>query len=281
MSDHNVAWRQGHVLTNDDAHSLNLVVSTQSDKRVVIISHDCDLANQQESKTEVIIGTIIEKVDPMYARARHPRFLHLTFLTSTGEKTYIQIQHADRREIDSAAFSKINAPDEDFILSTDEKRGLKQWLAARYGRPAFPNAFENRLRNKIKKKTIEQHIAKILVPASEHLIGVFFDLDEQRDCELAENEAYILKISIAYDAIEGGIFARQAAEKTAEALTKLFHEAYGTPDETNEIALEACNAVADTKITLADLRKVDQWRVEYISLRENPIGDFMAIGQMS
>ncbi len=281
MSDHNVAWRQGHVLTHADAHSLNLVVSTQLDKRVVIISHDCDLANQQESKTEVIIGTIIEKVDPIYARARHPRFLHLTFSNSTGEKAYIQIQHADRREIDRAEFSKINATVEDFILSTDEKRGLKQWLAARYGRPAFPNAFENRLRKKIKNRTIEQHIAKILEPASEYLIGVFFDFDEQRDCELAENEAYILKISIVYDAIEGGIVARQAAENTAEALSQLFDEAYGNPDKTNEIALEACNAVADTQITLADLRKVDQWRVEYISLREDPIGDFMAIGQMS
>ncbi len=278
MSDHNEAWRQGHVLTHADAHSLNLVISTQSDERVVVISHDCDLANQNESKTEVIIGTIIEKVNPIYARARHPRFLHLTFLTSTGEKNYIQIQHADRREIDRVAFSKINAADEDFILSTDEKRGLKQWLAARYGRPAFPNAFENRLRKRIKNRTIEQHIAKILESASEHLIGVFFDLDEQRDCELAENEPYILKISIVYDAIEGGIVARQAAEKTADALIQLFNEAYGTPDKTTEIALEACNAVADTQITLADLRKVDQWRVEYISLREEPIGDFIAIG---
>ena len=278
MSDHNEAWRQGHVLTHADAHSLNLVVSTPSDERVVVISHDCDLANQHESKTEVIIGTVIKKVDPMYARARHPRFLHLTFLTSAGEKTHIQIQHADRREIASAAFSNINAADEEFILSSDEKRGLKQWLAARYGRPAFPNAFENRLRNKIKNRTIEQHIAKILEPASEHLIDVFFDLDEQRDCELAENEPYILKISIVYDAIEGGIVARQAAEKTADALTQLFNEAYGTPDKTTEIALEACNAVADTQITLADIRKVDQWRVEYISLREDPIGDFIAIG---
>lgn len=33
-------------------------------------------------------------------------------------------------------------------------------------------------------------------------------------------------------------------------------------------------------MSLADLRKVDQWRVEYISLREEPVGDFMSIGEM-
>lgn len=31
----------------------------------------------------------------------------------------------------------------------DAKRALKQWLAARYGRPAFPNAFEERLRSSL------------------------------------------------------------------------------------------------------------------------------------
>jgi hypothetical protein len=280
MSDHDTEWLQGNVLTDKDAYSLGLVNSLQSDRRVVVISHDCDLANKNELKTEVIVGTVIETVNPMYGRARHPRYLHLIFLTSTGKETCIQLLHSDRIDVTRDKFSELKCADVSFILKPDEKRSLKQWLAARYGRPAFPNSFENRLRKQQGKKTIEYHIAKILEPASVHLIGVFFDLDEHRDSELPDDEPYILKISIVYDALEGGQLARVTADKTALDLTTLFHQVYGAPDITNEIALEACNAVADTFLTLADLRKVDQWRVEYISLREDPIGNFIAVGDV-
>ena len=165
-------------------------------------------------------------------------------------------------------------------MDPNEKRGLKQWLAARYGRPAFPNAFEKRLRKQIRKKSVENNIAKILEPASTHLIGLFFDLGDERSRELPENEPYFLSISVVYDATDCGQTARKAAEEIAKELTTLFHRSYGAPELTKEIALEKCNAVADTHLTLADLRKVDQWRVEYISLRENPAGDFLAAGEL-
>jgi len=47
-----------------------------------------------------------------------------------------------------------------------------------------------------------------------------------------------------------------------------------------EIALDACEAVADTRLTLADLRRVDQWRLEYISLQDDDQGDFLSVGEI-
>ena len=38
--------------------------------------------------------------------------------------------------------------------------------------------------------------------------------------------------------------------------------------------------MADTRLTLADLRRVDQWRLEYISLRDDDQGDFLPVGEM-
>jgi len=87
-----------------------------------------------------------------------------------------------------------------------------------------------------------------------------------------------LSISVVYDAIEGGSTARTAALRVAEDLINLFHSVYGAPAISAEIALENCQAVSDTSITLADLRKVDQWRLEFISLREDPAGDFLPSG---
>jgi hypothetical protein len=280
MIDRDTEWRQGCVLRDDDAFALGLVESTNSDKRIVVISHDCDLPNESEHKVEVIVGSIISKSDSMYACARNPRRLHLRFARPTGEEACIEINHLDRLDIPKIKFAELLCYDEKFILELDEKRVLKQWLAARYGRPAFPNAFENRLRKKLGQKTVENRISKILEPASAFLVGLFFDLGEERATELTDEIPYFLSISIVYDAIDGGQTARHAAEKTAEDLGSLFHEAYGTPDATKEIALEKCIAVADTYFTLADLRKVDQWRLEYISLKENPAGNFYAVGEL-
>lgn len=151
-------------------------------------------------------------------------------------------------------------------LTAEAKRVLKQWLAARYGRPAFPDAFEERLRKAVRGRTVERCLARILAPDARYIVGLFFDLGEQRSQEIAEGEPYALSLSIVYDAREGGHGARPAAERVASALRALFEEAYGTPDTATEIALDTCEALADTHMTLADLRRVDQWRLEHLSL---------------
>ncbi len=70
------------------------------------------------------------------------------------------------------------------------------------------------------------------------------------------------------------------SERVASQLRELFEKNYGKPDVATEIALDACEAVADTYMMLADLRRVDQWRLEYISLRDDDQGDFLPVGEM-
>ncbi|MBB5421799.1 hypothetical protein [Paraburkholderia atlantica] len=70
-----------------------------------------------------------------------------------------------------------------------------------------------------------------------------------------------------------------AAEKAASEISELFTSVYGKPEKAKEIALESSVAVADTHLSLADLRRVDQWRLEYMSLRADPPEDFLAVGE--
>lgn len=273
-------WRQGDLLTDETAHAIGLLGDLHSSRRAVLISHDCDLASDAEPSVEVIVGTQVQTLDTMFAKARNPRRLHLKFISETNEALHIELRHVDRQQINKTQFASLAVKDKNFLLPADEKRVLKQWLAARYGRPAFPNAFENRLRKTVGKKSVESRIAKILAPESAHLIALFFDLGEERNTELPDATPYFLSISVVYDATEGGQKARASAEKVANELRTLFVQAYGTADAATEIALETCHAVADTFITLADLRKVDQWRLEYISLRETPPDDFLPAGEL-
>lgn len=276
----NTKLQQGCVLTDKDAYRLGLIDSPNPDNYIVVISHDCDLVSNAEEFVEFILGTITEP-NSAFMSARHPRCLHLKFSTLNGEPTYLELKHANKYQIKKSDLEKLQEMEQALILAKEEKQILKIWLAARYGRPAFPDAFEERLRKEIKRQRVEKRIAKILESesASRYLVGLFFDLGKERFVELNSDQPYFLSISIVYDAIEGGKVAREAAERIAVALGILFQEAYGPVDSATEIVLENCSAVADTFMSLADLRKVDQWRLEYISLRENPHGALLAVGE--
>jgi len=269
-------WRQGDLLTREAAAALGLVAAADERHRVIVIAHDCDLPHESELCVEVIVAEMVVKEDPQLSYAKNPRRLHLAYEGINAAPLILELRHGDRRSVPKGDFAERAVKDHSLALPIDAKRILKQWLAARYGRPAFPNEFEERLR----KGKVERKIAKILEPDAKYLVGLFFDLGEQRGTEAVEGEPYALSVSVVYDANEGGADARGAAERVAMQLRELFENTYGKPDVATEIALDACEAVADTYLTLADLRRVDQWRLEYISLRDGEQGDFLPVGEI-
>ncbi len=281
MLKRNTEWRQGDLITPDTAAKLTALNGAVGEMhRVVVITHDCDLQNDRETSVEVIVADVVAAADPLFSYAKNPRKLHLGYEIAGGKYIVVELRHAERRIVSKAEFANHAIKDGSASLPVNEKRVLKQWLAARYGRPAFPNAFEDRLRKSVgKKNSVERQIGKILEPEAKHLVGLFFDLGEQRSVEVPAGEPYALSISVVYDATEGGTQARQSAEKVASQLRDLFEQAYGKAVDAAEIALDACEAIADTSITLADLRRVDQWRLEYISLGDGDHGDFLPLGE--
>ncbi|MEO5370430.1 MAG: hypothetical protein H7833_10225, partial [Magnetococcus sp. DMHC-1] len=220
----------------------------------------------------------LPEMNQNFAKARHPRCLHLEYATQSARVICVELKFSERLSFEKSNFTDIMRPSGDLVLSHDGKRVLKQWLSSRYGRPAFPNAFEKRLRKKYKQKTVEKHIAKIIESESKYLVGIFLDFGDGKLSELPEGVPYVLSMSIVYDVIEGGLEATRSAEKISRALYELFIHAFGKFGVTTEIALEKCTAVADDKFSLADLRRVIQWRLEYLSLREHPAGYFLAAG---
>jgi len=275
-------WRQGDLLTQEAAAELMAKRDLVSKNyRIVIITHDCDLPHDGETWVEVIVADIVTEADPQLSYAKNPRKLHLSYEAEGGESFVIELRHGERHLVSKEEFKRLAVRDCGAMLPIDAKRALKQWLAARYGRPAFPNAFENRLRKSVgNKKTVERQIGRILEPEAKYLVGLFFDLGDQRSEEVSVGDPYALSISVVYAATEGGKQARESAEKIAGQLRNLFERVYGKADTATEIALDACEAVADISITLADLRRVDQWRLEYISLGDEQNGEFLPVGEI-
>lgn len=75
MLGRNTEWRQTDLLTDEQAHAMGLVECLGSTHCVVLISHDCDLASDRELFVEVIVGSLVQAADPMFANARNPRSL--------------------------------------------------------------------------------------------------------------------------------------------------------------------------------------------------------------
>lgn len=268
----NTQLRQGSVLSDQCAICAGILTSSdvQNNKKVIIISHDCDLPSETETHVEYIVGNIITKADGLFINARHVRQLHLDF----GNDVILALHIRDKCQIEKTESIMAMSCDAALVLSETNKTTLKHWLAARYARPAYPDKFEELL-----SKELEKKIAKTLTNVSQHVIGIYFDLGQHRHFDLPDGEPYCLKISVVYNSLEGAEKARKEAETLASNIESHFFAIYKKPNEATQIALESCKAVAEMNFTIADLRRTDQWRVEYISYRQGNTEDVITMGE--
>jgi hypothetical protein len=86
-----IGWRQGHVLSDDAVAELGL--AHEANAVVMVVSHDCDLANDNldiEPSVEVIVGRTVPKTDQSLTRTKLPRILHLE-VTYEGATTCVEL----------------------------------------------------------------------------------------------------------------------------------------------------------------------------------------------
>jgi len=108
----------------------------------------------------------------------------------------------------------------------------------------------------------------IIQKAQEYLVGVFFDLGEDRDVELEPSAVYALRVTLVYDTAKDAVAARSASEVAVEKIKRLFATSFGESASARAIELESCDAVPDSEFTVLNLRRNDHWRVEYMSMGE-------------
>jgi len=253
LFDRQTAWRQGSWI----APASNAGVCSEADDAsiLVVITHDCDLANDAEPFVEFVRGTQVPKTDGNFERAENARKLHVTLAAGLSvELTFSERFAKAKADLEQAQ------PKLDGHCDEAAKAILKQWLAARYGRPAFPNEFEKRI-DQVRKK-LDGIVSQAHLPKT--LVGVFVALEDVG--ELATNYPYVLKMVLVYEH-DGDSNKAKAASDAADAIRTLFEEAYGASGAATAIDLESCDAIHVTKMTLADLRQYDQWRLEHVSFK--------------
>ena len=180
---------------------------------LIVITQSCDIARHDEQYVEVHVGRALDAVDGNNTHRKNPRTLDLDTEVN-GTKRAIRILQSDRRKIPQTRLEK--APPIGLLPDADI-RLLARWTAARYTRPALPDAFNRR-----RKASIEA-IRKIASRSGVDLSGVWITLNS--DAELPDGEDYevfvlgtILHVA-AIDVARRNV-AFDATKEIAEALQR-------------------------------------------------------------
>jgi hypothetical protein len=266
------AWRQGDLIAPGDLQKLGLIDAEDPEVRAIVISHSCDIARgtKQEPRVEVLLGRVVPKASSQFENAHAVRKLHVKAEPPNGgAPEWVELSILDRREVGKELLLACR-PWSEQRLGNREHRALRQWLAQRYSRAAFPDEVVQAL----KRSAIE---TQLLMTASKHgtaIVGFYFDVPDADPSTGALARPIKLSIQIVYDAAKEA--DKHSAEQAAREIADVFeaHEMAAADQQCEpELELGSCVALSDQAMRLADARRLRRWRFEYLSLDGQPIDD--------
>lgn len=260
-----VGWRQGSLLKRTDhASALRTAVDyfpfgADAAVLLIVVNQICDLVGNPdiEPYVELICGRFVDRPNPLYQRGRNPRCIELRLLCAGETPRWIGISIHDRVRVRKEVFGDI-APDGNCILPDEEIHMLRRWLAKRYTRPAFPDAFNERL------GTVAKRLEALWKSNSAHPVtGIYLQLPE---VELAVEVPYDIRVRItakaeAWEDPE----QRVQLEEFEERFDKILEDCDGLV-----IANDDISTIPEEDLTLADLRNWKRLDVDYRSVPEAP-----------
>jgi hypothetical protein len=175
---------------------------------MVVLTQDCDLVHpsyEVEPNVEIMVGALIARADNGLRHGRNPRRLHLDFQRS-GVPAVLAFSIHDRIIVPRSVLED-HAPHNSIRLARDERRLLCEWVAKRYVRAAFPDAFNERAR------AAHQKIEKELKRNGEHVTGLFLMIDPDQECATGQDYRIVLRVTSRSEAV--------ADEKTELILVRL------------------------------------------------------------
>lgn len=260
-------WRQGCLLPLSAIQTLGLSHPENPEITcVVVTSHDCDLANDDldvEPDVEVIIGCHPKQVNGNFFWAKAPRTLHLEVIQD-GTPVTIELTATAKRLVLKEKLAAF-IPNATYSMSGKSLDVLRSWLAIRYNRAAFPDAFVCRL----SQSKIDKRLAKLIEPLGQHLSAVYFDVDGGRELDRSDDSAYELKIALVYPPGDDPEKVADEVEALERSIEKLFAgQHYDLATNTwNGVELKSCMSISEDDLTVSKARSLTQWRLEHMTLK--------------
>lgn len=256
IKDH--GWRQGSVLPAELA--ARVAVSHFGDwgpnDRAVVVSQDCDVVHgsyDAEPNVELIRAKVSSAEDAIVRHGRNPRRLQL----ETGEGAFLNLSIHDRwavprRELES------DPPEPNVSIEGESLHVMVEWIAKRYTRPAFPDAFNERRTGSAKK--IENELKK----NGKLITGLFLALSPNGECSADESYRVALRVTATKETL-----ATKSNETELARTTKQIADAL---DACDGIEVVDHALVSEAMFTLDDLQFFQRWDWDYRSHSGEPGG---------
>lgn len=264
-------WRQGHVLTSEAATHFGLAHHSHPDDTVVlVISHDCDVANANmdaEPDIEVIVGRTVANAEGNFTWGKTPKTLHLE-VARDGVVTVVELQSRRKHVLPKTQLATFT-PNVAYTLSPVGRSALRSWLGSRYNRAAFPDTFNRRL----EATKFDKRLAKVLSGHGELISFVYFELSGAEQQELPDGTPYELTIVVVYPPGSAPDESADAADKVVEEIEKAAAERLFDKDKkpSDLVRLKSCFALSEQDITVSQARLLMHWRLEHMTLKADDV----------
>jgi len=260
-------WQQGSLIRSIDAEHIKSISidhfshPVTTDSWLVVLTQDCDLIRDitREPHVELLALKILSKKPDSPARGQSSRLLHLT-ININNVPQWLEGSIHDRFRIDKASLISLNI-DTTITFEENELRLLRQWIARRYTRAAFPDHFETHL------AATKDPIKKLFKSQGANLIStVYIAIDNE---EAGPNEDYVLHViltALAEDLADDD--KRESIDEFEQRFITTFrnrpHIKFG-PKYPNDAESYDVRVLSEEDVTLSTLRHYKRFDVDYRS----------------
>ncbi len=244
-------WKQGAAISSDNEHFRVLGLPEGNHDIYLLASHSCDIASYRyttEPSVEFIGAYYKSKEDKSLAHRRNPRKLQIPLCN--GASSFITLDINSRYFVDRRLLVTVCA--DESTITEEALNELQMWLASRYRRSAFPDAFNSRVFEA--KKIIEEDVKK---NGDRNIYGLYLHINTLDELEDANYEISILGI-VKEELGEAGDAKWREAEDYLEFVAKQFRNCEG-------IAVNHHEVVANSVITLKDVSELKLLDFDYLS----------------
>ncbi len=256
-----LGWRQGAILGSVLAqraseHAPELVDVNSTDW-LILTSHDCDIVNpyiEKEPFVEVLKASVTpaSKKDKRQLGGRNPRILQFV-IQRNGKPVLLSCAAYNRWAVPRSLLMSDSAEE---CLPDKERRLIAEWLAKRYIRSAFPTAFDQHWRSKLKDWQ------RLLKEYSEWLQGVYLRLNTlaELSCGVPYKCHLILAVPHSMRANAGWAEKRLEIERVIENFWNQFKP---------NIEFCGVDVLGTDEITLADIEPYQRFDADWVSFEDD------------
>jgi hypothetical protein len=223
----------------------------------MVVSQDCDIIHgsiEGEPYAEVLFAHKLEGCpDGSFTYGKNPRRLQFA-ITSERTPQYHECLAQERYILDRRILVDF-AADPANIIESSSLYIVRNWLAARYTRTAFPDEFNARIANELRRQS------RTLKARGNSLSGIYVAVTPWE--ELGDSDVYRVEL---YATVETDVWSDSVIRSEMETLISDIATAMNSCEG---IEVENFELRSEDAITLADLRFLRRWDYDYLSHRDS------------